>query len=130
MATVVSYQDEPCGRTGVPRKNNGQFVLMPSFSTLTKPLYYVAVIALIIGFLSVGQTFAQVPPVPSQDPTRMENIHVQQGRDRIRIEQQIQQATAPLPTVRVTSPQLQPPDIDGQSLPLLTDLSHIFLAVF
>ncbi|MCL2711058.1 MAG: hypothetical protein FWE95_09280 [Planctomycetaceae bacterium] len=78
-------------------------------------LGYSAIASFLVGFLLTGQTFAQVPPVPSQDPTRMEDVHVQQGRDRIRIEQQIQQATAPLPTVRVTSPQVQPSDIEGQS---------------
>ena len=45
----------------------------------------------------------------------MEGVHVQQGRDRFRIEQQIQQGIAPLPAVRVTSPQLQPSDIEGHS---------------
>ena len=87
---------------------------------LKKLLDCFTAVLLLGGFLSVGQVFAQVPPVfpvppPTVDPTPAEGVLTQQGRDRFRIEQQIQQVTAPLPSVRVTSPQLPPPEIEGQS---------------
>jgi len=127
MTTVESYQDEPFGRPGVPRNDNGLFVLfvlMPSFPILKKLWGYATVVALIIGFLSVGQVVAQVPPPPF-DPTALEGVHDQQSRDRIRIERQIQQATAPLPTVLVTSPQLPPPDLEGQSRQKIFKLNQV-----
>jgi hemolysin activation/secretion protein len=76
------------------------------------------VATLFVGFLLTGQAFAQ-------DPTAQEGVHVQQGRDRYRIEQQIQQATAPLPSVRVTSPQLPPPDIEGKSQQKIFKLNRV-----
>ena len=78
---------------------------------LKKLLGYAVVSAsLLVNCLLVGQGLAQVP-----DPTATEGILGQQGRDRNQIERQIQQGAAPLPSVRVTSPQIQPPDIAGQS---------------
>jgi hemolysin activation/secretion protein len=62
--------------------------------------------------LYVGLLLGQVS---AQNPTPSENIRDQQSRERVRIEQQIQQATAPLPTLRITSPQAPPPDIEGKS---------------
>lgn len=85
---------------------------------------YTTAAFLITGFLSAGQVFAQVPP---HDPTSMEGVHIQQGHERVRIEQQIQQGTAPLPTVHVTSPQLQPPDITGQSQQKIFKLNRVVL---
>ena len=77
----------------------------------------------LVGFLLVGQVSAQVPPA---DMTALEGVHDQLGRDRFRIERQIQQATAPLPSVRVTSPQLQPPDIEGHSRQKIFKLNRVF----
>jgi len=85
-------------------------------------LGYIAIASLLVGFLLTGQMFAQVPPV---DPTAMEGVHDQLGRDRFRIEQQIQQATAPLPAIRVTSPQLPPADVEGQSREKIFRLNRV-----
>ena len=84
----------------------------------TKLLDCITVVSLIVGSLCVGQVFAQ-NPVPA------ESIRDQQIRDRVRIEQQIQQGIAPLPAVLVTSPQLQPPDIAGQSQQKIFKLNRV-----
>ncbi|MCL2745240.1 MAG: hypothetical protein FWE67_15460, partial [Planctomycetaceae bacterium] len=86
-----------------------------------KYLYQAITILFLAGFPAAGQVFAQVPP----DPTRAESVHSQQTWDRYRIEQQIQQATSPLPGVKVTSPQLPPPDINSKSQQKIFKLNQV-----
>jgi len=95
---------------------------MPSLSMLKQFLGSITIASFLVGFLSIGQVFAQVPPI---DPTAMEGVHDQLGRERFRIEQQIQQATAPLPAIRVTSPQLPPADVEGQSREKIFSLNRV-----
>lgn len=76
------------------------------------------IILFLAGFLSAGALFAQ-------DPTASESIRVQQGFEHYRIERQIQQATAPLPVFKITSPQQPPPDIDGKSQQKIFKLNHV-----
>lgn len=69
---------------------------------------HIIILLLLGGFLSAGALFAQ-------DPTTSESIHARQNLERHNIERRIEQATAPLPGFKVTSPQLPPPDIEGKS---------------
>ena len=78
----------------------------------------ITVALILVGCLSVERVLAQ-------DPTASESIHGQQSRDRFRIEQQIQQATTPLPAVKITSPQQQPPDLDGKSQQKVFKLNQV-----
>ena len=80
--------------------------------------YCTTIVWSLVGCLSSGVLFAQ-------DPTTTESIRFQQGWDRYRIEQQIQQVTSPVPGVHVTSPQLPPPDLDGKSQQKIFKLNHV-----
>lgn len=80
-----------------------------------------AVAFFLVGFLSVRALVAQ-------DPTATESIHSQQTWDRYRIERQIQQATSPLSGIKVVSPQLPPPDVDGKSQQKIFKLNQVLFA--
>ena len=86
---------------------------------------YTALALFFIGFLFAERLAAQVPPPSVQDPTRLESVHGQQSRDRYRIDQQIQQTTAPLPGVHITSPQLQPTNLEGKSQQKIFKLNQV-----
>ena len=101
--------------------------LPPPFSSMFKKIGFVCTVAsLLIGCLLVRQASAQ-NPIPS------ESVHDQQSRERVQIEHKIQQATAPLPRVRITSPQLPPTDenvgmasaIKGQSRQKIFKLNRV-----
>jgi len=79
---------------------------------------HITSLLLLSGLLSVGAIFAQ-------DPTASENISVQQSWERYKIERQIKQVTAPEPALKVTSPQLPPPDIGGKSTEKIFKLKNV-----
>jgi hemolysin activation/secretion protein len=83
--------------------------------TTKTPSVILFVLLFICCFMWTGVSFAQESVSPAQDQTASESIRVQQSIERYRIEQKIQQATAPLPKFKVTSPQPPPPDIEGKS---------------
>lgn len=80
---------------------------------------HIAILLFLGGFiLSAGALRAQ-------DPTASESISARQNLERDRIEYQINQATAPIPGIKVTSPQLPPPDMDGKSRQKIFKLNKV-----
>jgi hemolysin activation/secretion protein len=86
---------------------------------------FVALIS--IAVLPHGSLLAQSSP-PPRDPTLTEIAPPDQRLERYRIERLIQQATSPLPGVKITSPQPPPINLDEKSTQKIFKLNNVIFS--
>ncbi|MDR1479702.1 MAG: hypothetical protein LBJ00_12275 [Planctomycetaceae bacterium] len=116
-------ETEHVGPRTNPTVNVGFVMLRKLFRVVT----FIFVTIISVASTQYNFVLAQSAP-PPRDPTLTEIAPPDQRVERYRIERQIQQATSPLPGVKITSPQPPPINLDDKSTKKIFKLNRVIFS--